>query len=94
MSDVSLDVSLEISEKEPGVYSLKLDGKEISNCVRSLRYEVKAGEMCPTITICFYVEGVQINTPAVWEIPDTYQLCTDGKGPEVERIQIPKEKSI
>lgn len=93
MSDVSLDVSLEISEKEPGAYSVKLDGKELSNCIHSLRYEAKAGELA-TITICFYVEGVQINTPAVWEIPDTYQLCTDGKGPEVERIQIPKEKSI
>ena len=91
MSNVSFDASVEISEKEPGVYSVKLDGKEISNCIRSLRYEVKAGDMWPTLTICFFVEGVQINTPAVWEIPGVYQLCADGKSPEIERVQTLKK---
>ena len=67
-------VSLEIHEdtEYPGIYSVKINGREVSQNIHSLQLTFEAGEL-PTLTVKATTEGIDLSSMALWDIPEPYK---------------------
>lgn len=67
-------VSLEIHEasESPGCYSVKLNGKEIGKHICKLELALEAGRL-PVMTVQSVVEGINLSSLALWDIPEPYK---------------------
>lgn len=73
-------VSLEIHESKeyPGAYSIKINGREVSQDVCSLQLTLEAGSL-PTLTVKSIVEGMDLSSAALWRLPEPYKGWMDYK---------------
>lgn len=71
-------VSLEINESKefPGAYSIKINGREVSKDIISLQLNLESGSL-PTLTVKSVVEGINLNSRALWDIPEPYKGWMD-----------------
>ena len=67
-------ISLEIHEDKeyPGIYSVKINGREVSQHIHSLQLNFEAGEL-PTVAIKATTEGIDLSSMALWDIPEPYK---------------------
>lgn len=73
--DISaIEVDLEIKEKEQNLFSIKINGVECGQHLCGLEYIIRPGEM-PRLRLETYVQGVNLHTKAVLNIPKPYQFA-------------------
>ncbi len=67
-------VSLEIHESKefPGAYSIKIDGREVSQDIHFLQLTMESGSL-PTLTVKATTEGMDLSSMALWNIPEPYK---------------------
>lgn len=67
-------VSLEIHESKefPGAYSIKIDGREVSQDIHFLQLTLESGSL-PTLTVKATTEGMDLSSMALWNIPEPYK---------------------
>lgn len=67
-------VSLEIHESKeyPGAYSVKINGREVSQNIHFLQLTLGADGL-PTLTVQSTVEGIDLSSRALWDIPEPYK---------------------
>ena len=73
-------VSLEIHESKeyPGAYSIKINGREVSQDICYLQLTIEAGQL-PTLTVKAITEGMNLSSMALWNIPEPYKGWMDHK---------------
>lgn len=71
--DPNIFADLELCSQEgyPSLYSLKLNGQEVGQWVRSLNLHLDAGGF-PVLTLQVNAEKISINCRCIWEIPEPY----------------------
>lgn len=67
-------VSLEIRESKeyPGAYSIKINGREVSQDICYLQLTIEAGQL-PTLTVKAITEGMNLSSTALLEVPEPYK---------------------
>ena len=63
--------NVDIHRKEDGLFSVKLDGEEISQSITGFSFSVQGHEL-PILTIQIAAEGFNLSSPALLEIPEPY----------------------
>lgn len=73
-------VSLEIHESKeyPGAYSIKINGREVSQDIHYLQLTIESGQL-PTLTVKSTTEGMDLSSMALWNIPEPYKGWMDYK---------------
>lgn len=71
-------VSLEIHESKeyPGAYSIKINGREVSQDIHYLQLTIESGQL-PTLTVKSTTEGMNLSSMALWNIPEPYKSFYD-----------------
>lgn len=71
--DPIIHADLEISsiDGDRCCYSVKLDGHEVSRCVRRLTLKIEPSRD-PTLLLEVNAEKISINSRCIWEIPEPY----------------------
>lgn len=73
--DISaIEVDLAIEEKEENLFSIKINGVECGQHLCGLEYIIRPSEM-PRLRLETYVQGVNLHTKAVLNIPKPYQFA-------------------
>lgn len=63
--------SVDIRQEENGLFSVKLDGKEVGQSIVGLSFSVQGGGF-PILTLQVVAEGVNLSSRALLNIPEPY----------------------
>lgn len=68
---IHADLEISTIEGDSCCYTVKLDGHDVSQCVRRLTLRI---EPCrnPILSLEVNVEKISINSRCIWEIPEPY----------------------
>ncbi len=80
--------NLEIRQLEDGRFSVKIDGKEISQYITGFYLSVKAGEP-PVFSMQMATDTINLSTKAVHDIPAPYKWVVES---EIEKAA--KDKGL
>lgn len=62
---------VDIQQEEKGLFSVKLDGKEVGQSIVSLSFSVQGGGL-PILTLQVVAEGFSLSSRALLNIPEPY----------------------
>ena len=68
----AVDFKLNSDNTHSDVYSVKINGVEISNCVSEINLHVKACEQA-VLTVKANIDCISVDTRAIWDIPEPYK---------------------
>jgi len=76
--DQQIHCNVEIKQFENGLFSVKVNGKEISQCITGFSLTEKAGE-CPVFTASMVTDTVKLSTFAIYDIPEPYKWVVESE---------------